>query len=493
MDLGTVQSINLSRDMTHVDVRVEMRREASRVLTDQARFWVVRPRLNAANISGLDTLISGSYIELDPGTPDDKTQLEFKGLEDPPAVRSDEPGRTFLLKADRIGSLSSGSPVFYRDIAAGEVLGYDLGPQGDGVTIHVFVREPYDDFVRNNSHFWNVSGLGIDLGGQGVQVHVASLQALLSGGVAFDTPKGAAPGPVSKADAAFHLFPDEPSANSAGFQQRIPFVTYVDGSVRGLSVGSPVQLYGIQIGNVTDIQLQFDPSGANSRVAIHMEIQPERIMQADQKLEHQPIDVARNLVRHGLRVQLETTSFLTGQLAVSMVIVPDAPPADVSLQGDEIVLPSVPGGLDSITTGLSDIATKLSRLPLDDIAKNLNDALRGASNVTNGPELKQVLTSMAATLTNVQDLVRKTDANLTPAMKRLPDIAQSLQASVDRAGRLVSSVDTGYGANSEFRRDMERLLAQVSDTARSVRLLADYLDQHPEALIRGRSDLPGQR
>ncbi len=495
VDLGTVRSIDLSKDMTHVDVRIDMRREASRVLTDQARFWVVRPRLSTANVSGLDTLVSGSYIELDPGAPNGKSKSEFTGLEDPPAIRSDEPGDTFNLKADRIGSIGSGSPVFYRDINAGEVLGYDLGPNGDGVTIHAFIHAPFNHFVRENSHFWNVSGLSVEFGGAGLQVHVASLQALISGAVAFDIPKDSKPAAESKPDTDFQLFPDENTANSASSHNKIGFVSYVDGSVRGLATGAPVQLYGIQIGTVSNVQLQFDPNGLTSRVAVKMLIEPDRIVRPDQPTTNQkPVDVARALVRRGLRVQLQTTSYLTGALAVAFVFQPDAPGGDsVGVDDGLIVLPSVPGGLDSITSGLSEVSAKLGRLPLDDIAKNLNATLAGVSAVANGPELKSALNSMSSAVANVQDLVKKVDAGLTPTLKRLPEIAQSLQGTVDRANKLVGSVDTGYGGNSDFRRNMERLLVQVSDTARSVRLLADYLDAHPEALIRGRTNRAGER
>ncbi len=508
VDLGTVRSINLSQDMKNVDVSIEMRRTAARVLTREARFWVVRPRFDASNISGLDTLISGAYIELDPGTPTGPEIFHFTGLEDPPAVRSDEPGRTFTLKTSSVGAISSGSPVFYRDIQAGEVLGYNLGPDGDSMTIHVFVRTPFDQFVRLNSHFWSVSGLSLNLGSQGVQLHVASLQALLSGGIAFDTPKNGAPGPLSKGDATFELFSDEATADNSGFTQRIPFTTYVDGSVRGLAVGAPVELFGLQIGNVTNVALQVAPDGASSRVKIDMEIQPERIAPTppassdtarpvplanantlNPELETvDPFAIASTLVKRGLRAQLQTTNYLTGQLVLEMVFVPDAPPEAVYEQNGRIVVPSAPGGLDSITTGLSEVTAKLARLPLDQIAKNLNDTLIGVSHIANGSELKGALTTMASTLANIQDLVRKFDAGFAPALKRLPDIAQSLQTSVDRAGKLVGSLDSGYGGNSEFSRDLQRLLVQVSDTARSVRLLADYLDQHPEALIRGRTD-----
>jgi paraquat-inducible protein B len=495
VDLGTVRRITLSEDMAHVTIEADMRREADRYLTETASFWVVRPRLTAGNISGLDTLLSGSYIELDPGAQRGAPKTEFVGLEEPPAVRSDVPGTSYLLKAERIGSLSSGSPVFYHDIAAGEVLGYDAHPTEPDQTIdvHVFVRAPYDKLVRSDTHFWNASGLNVELGAQGVQLRVESLQALLSGGIAFDTPKTDHDATLAAAGASFTLYNDQAAAATAGFRERIPFLVYFRGSVRGLAVGAPVELFGIQIGTVTAVSLEFDPTGQESRVAVRFEIHPELLLRQDQLRDSDPIDVSRRMVAHGMRVQLRSANLLTGQLLVAMDYFQDVPAEKVEVQDGVVVLPVVPGGLDSITADVGQILRKVDALPLGAIAQNLNEALAGVRGITAGPELRQSLRSLTDTLTSVDELVHKADAGAGPALKRLPEIAQGLQAVVDRAGKLVGSADTGYGADSEFRRDLQRLLEQVSDTARSVRLLADYLDQHPDALLRGRPGGTGTR
>jgi paraquat-inducible protein B len=497
VDLGTVHAISLAKNMTHVEVRADMRGEASLYLTDQARFWVVRPRLTAGNISGLDTLLSGSYIEMDPGEAGGTAATQFTGLEEPPAVRSDEPGRAFVLQADRIGSLSSGSPVFYHDIVAGEVLGYDVHATekaaNPSIAVHVFIRAPYDQFVHEGTHFWNASGVSVEFGAQGVQVRLESLQAALSGGIAFDTPADARSTAVSPANAKFTLYSNESGAAAAGYRQRVPFLVYFQGSVRGLAVGAPVELFGIQIGTVTAINLEFDPSGRDSRVAVRLEVQPERIMRPEQVREADPIDISRRMVEKGMRVQLRSANYLTGQLIVAFDFFSGATAATVEQAGDAVVLPSVPGGLDSITTNVGQILQKIDGLPLDEIARNLNETLADVRSVASGAELKQSLQSLSATMAAVQDLVHKADTDMGPALKRLPDIAQTLQAAVERASKLLGSADLGYGENSQFRRDLQRVLEQVSDTARSVRLLADYLDQHPEALLRGRSGRLGDR
>ncbi len=473
VELGTVRGVTLSQDLRAVEVRVAMQRQADRFLTENARFWVVRPRLTGASVSGLDTLLSGSYIEMDPGVIGKDRKTEFQGLEEPPAVRSDEPGTTFTLKTDRLGSISSGAPVFYRDANVGEVLGYDPISPGQPVILHAFIRSPFDDYVRKQTHFWNASGLSVQFGAQGVNVQLESLQAVLSGGVAFDTPAAAMVDKEKPRGEVFPLYADEAAAIAAGYNRRLKFVTYFYGSVRGLSVGSAVEFLGIQVGTVTDIHLVISP--AVTRVEVKMEVQPERFLRGEEMQAVNTLEEARKLVDHGLRAQLRSASLLTGQTVVGFDFIPNAGPATVDEGPDGVVIPNSPGGLDSITASLSQVAGKIDSLPLEQIARNLNDTLRGTSQLVNGPELRQTLGSIAATT------------------KRLPEVTASLLSTADRANRLAGSLSSGYGADSQFSRDVARLLGQASDAARSIRLLADYLDQHPEALVRGRLGRASER
>ncbi len=478
VELGQVETIRLSDDMSHVIVTVRMRREVEPYLTEKARFWVVRPRISSGSLAGIETLVSGSYIEMDPGGRDGDRRLEFTGLEQPPGVRTGEPGRTFTVKAQRLGSLGPGAPVFYRDITVGEVLGYDIGDGTGPVAVQVFIRAPYDGFVRHGTHFWNASGLSVQIGGEGVHVEVASLQAVLSGGVAFDSPSR------SKADAAeadagteFPLYNNFGEAQASGYSTKLSFVTYFESSVRGLARGAPVEFFGIQIGTVSNVALELDPARGSGRVRVLLEVQPERIMTEDAVKTDDTLETTRRLVQRGMRAQLQTASYLTGQRVVALDFVANARPADVAMEGDSIVLPSQGGGLDNILVAASDIAGKLDRLPLDQIGQNLNGALRSASSA----------------MASVQELVRKTDAGLTPTLRRLPEITAGLQEAVAKAGRTVGSIETSYGNNSQFSRELERAMTQVGDTARSIRLLADFLDRHPEALVRGRAGVAATR
>ncbi len=470
VDLGTVRGVALSDDLSHVEIVAEMTRRADRTLTDQARFWVVRPRLTLGNVSGLDTLVSGSYIEMDPGNAGGARMTDFQGLDEPPAVRSDTQGRTFNLTADRIGSISGGSPVFFHDISVGQVLSYDLGPDGSSVTVHIFVRKPFDDYVTDATHFWNASGVAVNLGAQGVRLQLESIQAILSGGIAFDTQLGKTKPAPSPSEHSFTLYPDQATADEAGYRQRIKLVTYIEGSVRGLAVGAPVELYGIQVGTVTGIQLDLSDNGESSRVIVRMEVQPERFEDMSRTHVGDVLTAARALVKRGMRAQLQTASFITGQMLVAFDFVPNSSAPEPTEIDGAIVLPSVPGGLDSLTGSITRVAGKLEQLPVDQIGREIASTLQGIDNLVNGREIRDTL------------------ASVSTASKSLPAIGRAISTAADRGGKLVESVDTGYGEGSQFRRDVDRLLAQVSDTARSVRLLTDYLNEHPEALIRGRTD-----
>ena len=212
--LGTVKSLALAPDQTHVIVTVATTHEAKPLLTEGTLFWVVKPRFFAGNISGLETLLSGSYIGMQPAAKAGKSQRQFVGREDPPVLGANVPGRTFLLKSKRIGSVSIGSPIFFRDLAVGEVLGWDIADMAESVTIHAFVRAPYDSYVHDETRFWNASGVSIKLGGTGVEVQMESLKALLLGGVAFETPVADIHTAETPADHVFPLFADRDAGRS---------------------------------------------------------------------------------------------------------------------------------------------------------------------------------------------------------------------------------------------------------------------------------------
>ncbi len=488
--IGTVDDVDLGSGHDGVIVHLRMQRNAKFALTDHARFWVVRPRFSLANLSALETLVSGAYIAVDPGPPGGRQERNFTGLEEPPGVTSDEPGRTFELKASRIGSLTDGAPVFYRDVTVGEMLKYDLGDGLGPVSLRVFVRAPYDRLVHPDTFFWNASGVSLTSGSNGIHLELESIQALLTGGIAFETPANGENKPLGDAPPPFRLYDSKAKADAALFQKNTACVTYFQSSVQGLERGSAVQIFGVQIGAVEEVRLIFDPGARRFVARVAFDLQPERALK--------PIDYAdmssdgvRSLVTDGLRVVLDSSNFITGQKVLSLQYVPGTKPAVAVEEGDALVLPSQPGGLDGITTAVADITAKLDRIPFEEIGNNLNSSLQSLKETLGGAELKNAVASLSQTMTELNHLAHEANTDLPPALARLPTIAGELQTTVENAREALGS--GGYGANSDVQRSLARMIDQVAETARTVRLLADFLDHHPESLIRGRSSRVGER
>jgi paraquat-inducible protein B len=471
--LGTVEHIELAPDMKSVVVKVRMSSNAKSILTDHARFWVVRPRLSAGNLSGIETLVSGAYIEVDPGAPGGRKQREFQALENPPGRQSDEPGQVYVLSAQSLGPLSAGSPIYFRDVEVGQVLSYDLGKAMGPVSMRVFVREPYDKFVHPETRFWNVSGLSLSMGPEGMHLELQSLQSLLSGGIAFETPRGSEANPPAPESASFPLYPNKAMADAASYRENVHCVTYFTTSVQGLTVGSPVQLFGVQVGIVTDVKLVNDAAPDKMIARVAFNLQPERVLGGNARSEQTESAVAEQVnaafTQPTMRVMLESSSLLTGTKDLALLYDPSSMHrGEPRREGDAIVLPSQGGGLDAITATVSDVAAKVDKIPFESIGQNANLALA-----------------------SIHHLATQVDTNATPALAQLPAIADQLSQATKNAQDVLGA--GGYGPNSAFQHDMTHLMSEVNDAARSFRVLADYLDRHPEALIKGRGMDVGER
>jgi paraquat-inducible protein B len=487
VDMGVVEQVKLSPDLQRVVVTVRMAAESQPLLTNNTKFWVVKPRFFAGAVTGLETLVSGSYIEMLPSAQTGRQQRDFAGLETPPVLQSDVPGRTFLLKAPRLGSISLGSPVFYRDLDVGEVLGWDIGDMAKSVTVHAFVRAPYDQYVHDNSRFWNASGATLSLGAQGVQLQLESWKALALGGIAFETPDEGNASPVSAEAHDFPLYQSKQAADAASYQQRIPCVAYFTGSVAGLAPDAPVMLHGIRIGAVQSVELRYDKQRDDVVVPVRFELEPGRIadlkVAPDGGLDAQMGEV----VRRGLRVRLESANLLTGQKQLAIELASNAPPAELQKQDGAYVIPTVAGGsAGDIATAASELMGKLQSMPFEQIGQNLNQLLAGASGLVNDSGLRQTVASLQATLAETQALVGRLNTASEPLVQKLPEMATALDGAVKHLNTLVGSMDRGYGASSDLHNQASRLLSQLNETAQSFRMFADLLQRHPEALIRGR-------
>jgi paraquat-inducible protein B len=458
VEVGQVESIDISDDLSHVIVTAEMGKRADKHLSENTRFWVVRARVAAGGVSGLGTIFSGAYIGIDPGKPG-KPARSFKGLEIPPVITTGLPGAHFILRAESLGSLDIGSPVYYRQIKVGQVVAYELGKDATAVDIKIFIHTPHHEAVRQNSRFWNASGLDVAIDASGIRVNTESFVTLMVGGIAFDTPTNLEPsGPVGEGH-TFRLFESRAKSLEVAQVQKRPWVLYFEGSVRGLSLGAPVDFRGIQIGRVTDIVLEFDWEKLAFRIPVLVELEPDRI----DWIGKQTMDRRQGmefLVEKGLRAQLKQGSLLTGQLYVAMDMYPDAPPAKIVWSEPYAEIPTIPTPMEEITRNVTKIVEKFEKIPLEQIGNDLRDTMANLNKTTE----------------DLQKLVQNLDASTVPAAN----------ATIEQAKKTLIKVDRLLNAESPTGHELKRALGELADAARNISILVDYLERHPESLVFGK-------
>jgi paraquat-inducible protein B len=488
--LGVVEQIELTDDLAHVRAKVRMNAQASSLLTEHARFWVVRPRLSggfAALQSGLETLVSGAYVAVDPGPKGGKRQTKFTGLEKPPSTRSDEPGTVYFLTSDTLGGLGEGAPLYYRDVPAGEVLNYELDADTHTFSLRIFVRAPYDRHVVTGTRFWNSSGIRVDSGPQGLHVELQSIKSLLSGGIAFEDPPQTS-GPASKPESTFRLYPSRAQAELGLYGPGLACVSYLQSSTNGLGPGSAVTLFGERIGSVTSVELVRDRRAEHQgelTARVGYVLEPARALGETDRAALTS-DGIRALGHAGLRVVLESSSFLTGEKELALEYVPGAPAATLATEGESLVLPAESHDFQGLSAALGGIAAKINAIPFESIGEHVDHALASLDRSVSGPELPRAMAALEDALKQTAELAREAKADLGPALARLPAISAKLERAADKAQAAFG--EEGYGSDSTTQRNLERMLDQIGDAARSVRLLADYLNRHPEALVSGRRE-----
>lgn len=380
LNIGTVTKMDFAEDARLVKVVVEMKKGTERFLSKEARFWVVRARMGMGRVSGLDTLFSGSYIAMDMPTEGADGQREFTGLEEPPAASIDEAGSRFRLYAEKRGSVSIGSPVFYRNINVGTVADVHFDFKRNWVAFEVFVREPYDRLINMNTVFWNVSGISATLGPNGVELAMESLETLIGGGLAFDLPRGADAGAPPGQAFLYYLYASEALANKQHHHASSRFVLYFDESVRGLEPGASVEYSGLRIGEVINIGAEYDTQTLDIRVPVMIEV--ERRVFRPQGGEGRTDDavVLGVLIKKGLRATLGSDNLLTGKKYIDMVFVPNAPEPK-PLTGKTVfpVIPTMAGGFSSIQNNIASLVHKLDQLPIESLGQNLNKTLESSA------------------------------------------------------------------------------------------------------------------
>lgn len=478
VDIGVVQTISFSDDLKTVLVSVQIDKQSSVFLKRGTNFWVVRPRLSLRGASGLGTLVSGAYIEIEPG--DGAEQSHFVGLEEPPVVKADEAGKEIVLQAEKLGSIDIGSPVYYRGIQAGEIQGYELGNDRRSVFIHAFIKSPFDELVKGNSRFWNVSGVDISMSSEGFNMRTESLQSMLLGGVAFDTPQTIEDSTENIEELVFTLHETYDSIEEETFSQKINFVMFFEGSVRGLNIGAPVEFKGIKVGRVVDIRLEFDPDDSTFRIPVLVEIEPERVISKGET--QSPYDTLKTLVDQGLRARLQTGSLLTGQLFVELDMHPDTRVRLVSGQDKIPELPTIPAELEQITNSIKGVLAKLDKLKLVEIGDELHGTLQGLNKVANSPDIAATVTELKDSLVVFKATLKALDMqNVNATMETGRQTLSNLQSTLALMDNLLRS-----DSPMQFR--FIRMADEMAEAARALQGFLELLEEDPQSLIFGKGN-----
>lgn len=484
LDIGLVEGVRFSKDFSRVEVRARLGKEAGHFLRRDTRFWVVRPTLSARGISGLGTLLSGAYIEIEPGQ--GAPQSLFVGLESPPVVNADEAGKPITLMTHRLGSIDRGSLVHYQGIVAGEVLGYEMANDYRSVLIHAFVKPPFDRLVRSNTRFWTASGIDLTMGPDGMRVKTESLQALLFGGIAFDTPDPQDAGAEDITGLVFTLHDDQKNIQDQAFSSKLRYVLFFEDSVRGLSIGAPVEFKGIKVGSVIDLRLEYDEKKSAFRIPVVVELEPERILERGERMKKAPREAFQALVKRGLRARLQTGNLLTGQLYVDLDMQPKTPIRLAAAGRIEPELPTVRGKFDQMTASATGILDKLDKVDFAAIGAELQGTLKGANAIANGPDLEASLKDLAVSLAGVRSIMKKVDARAEPITENLDQALAAARETLVKAKSTMALVDGVLASDSPLQVNVIRLTQELAETAKSARALVEMLERDPQSLLFGK-------
>jgi len=468
--IGLVKSVRLNSVQNGVIVEAELTKDGAVFAREGSRFWVVKPRIGLGGVSGLTTLLSGSYIEADfdgiVGSTENRISVkEFVGLEQPPPIASDRPGSRFVLRAPTLGSLSPGAPIYYRRIQVGLVTGFELNQAGQHVDLNIFIDAPYDKFIDASTRFWNESGIDLTVGAGGMHLQTESLISLIAGGISFTS--FGKPHPLTDDKKPFKLFESRRAAEIVPEGVAVPIRMRFDQPVRGLSVGAAVAFHGVDIGVVDSVALDFDVITRRFFSNVDATLYPERLgaVYVELKLSNQtPEDMAASLselTSKGLRAQLRSSNVLTGQLYITLSDFPNLPPIGMPQVTLPFVIPTiVSDDLNSMQAQIANIISKIDKIPFEKLAMDLD-----------------------AMVNEIKRLSANIDKSVTP---KLASALSQIEVTVKNLNSLIAP-------GSPLTTNAESVLEDLRSSLKSLRTLTENLQANPDSIIRGRNTQPYSR
>lgn len=442
VDVGVVESTTLTDDLTHVEIKARLNSGMEKLLHNDSVFWVVKPQVGREGISGLGTLLSGAYIELQPGMKGNAPE-RYNLLDSPPLAPPDAKGIRVILDSNKAGQLTPGDPVLFRGYRVGSVETSTFDTQKRTMSYQLFINAPNDRLVTSNVRFWKDSGIAVDLTSAGMRVEVGSLTTLFGGGVSFDVPEGLDLGQPVAENSAFKLYDDQRSIQDSLYTEHVDYLMFFKDSIRGLQPGAPVEFRGIRLGTVSKVP--FFTEGMRQalnddyRIPVLIRIEPERL--ANQLGEDPDMSAHLNeLLKRGLRGSLKTGNIVTGALYVDLDFYNNAPAISGMHEfAGYPIIPTVSGGLAQIQQRLMDTLDKINNLPLNPMIQQATSTLS---------ESQQTLKRLQTTLDNLNKLTA------SQSMQQLP---ADMQSTLRELNRSMQGFQPGSAAYNKMVADMQRL------------------------------------
>ncbi|GAB2713841.1 intermembrane transport protein PqiB [Halomonas garicola] len=466
VEVGQVQSVRLSDDLSHAVIGARIHPEAEDMLTEDSRFWVVKPRIGREGISGLNTVLSGAYIQLEPGS-SDELKREFTVSDVPPVAPTGVAGLQLTLVSELGNSMKVGDPVSYQGYTVGRVEEVNFKPEERQVSHNIFIEKPYASLVTDNTRFWNTSGIDFRLDADGIRVNLESLEALLGGGVTFGVPADLPTGQAVDSNTRFSLYADEDSARQGTFDRYIEYVLLVDDTVRGLKKGAPVEFRGVRVGTVAAVPWNFTAPQPDSRssfaIPVLIRIEPQRLGIADEGLDLDEWQTRfRQMFDIGLRATLKNGNLLTGALFVDLNF-QDSESDDYAAEtfADVRVFPTTTGGFAQIQAQITTLLEKLNELDVDPLLDGLDRNMQAAE----------------ATLNEVQGVSESLN-NLLDSPE-----TQNIGSNLNETLKELRTTLEGVSPNSPAYRDILSTMERIERLLRDLQPLTKTLNENPRALL----------
>jgi len=478
VEVGRVESVQLSEDLSHAVISARINQEAQEMLNEGSRFWVVKPRIGREGISGLGTVLSGAYIQLEPGK-SGEFQDEFSVSDVPPVAPAGISGLKLKLVSQLGNSLRPGDPVSYQGFSVGRVDEVRFNAEERTMHHSIFIEDPYSSLVTTGTRFWTASGVDFRLDADGVRLNLESLEALLGGGVTFGVPEDMPMGQAVESNTRFDLFADEDSARQGTFQHYLEYVLLVDDTVRGLKKSAPVEFRGVRVGTVTAVPWSFTASQPESRtsfaIPVLIRIEPQRL-----GIEGDDIDLNEwqerfeRMFSMGLRASLKSGNLLTGALFVDLNFQRDlAGEYTQETFSDRSVFPTVAGEFAQIQAQITALLDKLNGLEVEPLLAGLDRNLQASEAVLSETQIlisetRDVSDAINQLLSDPETLAIGSNINTT--LEELRNTLQGVSPSSPAYQELISTTQR----IDRLLRDLQPLTRTLNENPRA--LLFDNLD-----------------